>query len=90
MKSQQFLVVFATFLLSGFLGAQAQSSIKRVEPPNWWVGMKNSSLQLLVYGENITDWYPSIDYQGVSVERVTRVPNDLAALEALIRERRSR
>ena len=25
--------------------------IERVEPPNWWVGMKTRDLQLLVYGD---------------------------------------
>jgi glycosidase len=28
-------------------------AIKRIEPMNWWVGMKNPSVQVLVYGPNI-------------------------------------
>ena len=75
MRNQRFFLVFALFLLAGIFTARAQSGIQRVEPPNWWVGMKNPSLQLLVYGENITDLYPSVNYEGVSVERVIRVPS---------------
>lgn len=29
--------------------------IERIEPPFWWEGFKNTSLQLLVYGENISN-----------------------------------
>ncbi|MCB9287592.1 MAG: glycoside hydrolase family 13 protein [Lewinellaceae bacterium] len=75
MKSRLSKIVFAVLFVASFSTTLAQSSIKRVEPPNWWVGMKNSSLQLLVYGDHISDLYPSIDYKGVSVERVIRVPN---------------
>ena len=27
-----------------------------VEPPNWWIGMKNPKLQLLVHDHNIGDY----------------------------------
>jgi glycosidase len=30
-------------------------SIERIEPPNWWVGMKSDTIQLMVYGKNISD-----------------------------------
>ena len=73
MNSQRFLPTLAAFLLMSFL--TAQPSIQRVEPPNWWVGMNNPSLQLLIYGEKISELYPSIDHEGVTVERVIRVPN---------------
>lgn len=48
------------------------SSLHRVEPPNWWVGMSNSQLQLLVYHEEIGNYTPSISYQGVSLMKVHR------------------
>lgn len=53
----------------------AQSKIERVEPPNWWVDMKNAELQLLVYGKNIGDLNPSINYQGVEIQQVRKVEN---------------
>lgn len=75
MRNQRLFLALTAFLLPGLFTARAQATIQRVEPPNWWVGMKNPRLQLLVYGENISELYPSIGHEGVSVERVVRVPN---------------
>ncbi len=32
-----------------------QFSIERIEPPNWWVGMKHDTVQIMVYGKNLKD-----------------------------------
>jgi glycosidase len=42
--------------------------IERVEPMFWWVDMKNPNLQLLIHGENISDYDVSINYPGVTIE----------------------
>jgi neopullulanase len=42
----------AIFLLGSLLPSYAQE-IKRIDPPNWFSGMKNESLQLLVYGKDL-------------------------------------
>lgn len=49
--------------------------IKRVEPENWWVGMKNPSLQLLIYGNGIAAFRPETAYPGVKIERVVTTLN---------------
>ncbi|MGS2725343.1 glycoside hydrolase family 13 protein [Psychroserpens sp. BH13MA-6] len=49
--------------------------IDRIEPPNWWVGFENHSLQLLVKHENIADFSPSISYEGISIEKVNKGNN---------------
>ncbi len=49
--------------------------IERVEPPNWWIGMKTSSIQVLVYGEDIATLNPKIEYNGVNLEQVIRTSN---------------
>ena len=67
------LVLLGIFL---FWGKGFSQSIERVEPPNWWAGMKNPELQLLVYGKDIAHLKPSIDYRGVTIRQVVRVPND--------------
>ncbi|MFP4092321.1 MAG: cyclomaltodextrinase N-terminal domain-containing protein [Cyclobacteriaceae bacterium] len=55
-----FRFVFITSLLLSFLSRVAWSqSISRVEPANWWTGMRHSSIQLLVYGDNISKLSPS-------------------------------
>ena len=48
----------------------ATAQLDRVEPPNWWIGFKDNSLQLLVKGEKISSYTPSLDYPGVSIENV--------------------
>lgn len=49
---------------------EERRDINRVEPLNWWVGFKNTSLQLLVHHPNISTWKPEINYPGVSIEKV--------------------
>lgn len=53
----------------------AQPLIERVEPPSWWTGMAQPDLQLLIHGNNISGLRPSLDYAGVTLERITRVEN---------------
>jgi glycosidase len=57
------------------LGLQlsAQYRIERIEPPFWWAGMKSDQLQILVYGPDIADLTPSLDYSGINLEEVIRV-----------------
>ena len=50
----------------------SNTSLERVEPPNWWIGFKDSNLQLLVKEDNISVSKPEISYQGVSIEKVTK------------------
>lgn len=59
--------------------AQSQSVIDRLEPPFWWVGFKESRLQLLVHGPEISGYTPDITFPGVSITKVMRVksPNYL-------------
>lgn len=52
-----------------------QSQIERIEPPNWWIGFQNEQLQLLVKHTNIGDYTPSVSYNGVSIEKVSKGDN---------------
>lgn len=45
----------------------------RIDPPNWWAGMKNTSVQLLVHSPQIRDAEPSINYPGVRIDSVVRL-----------------
>lgn len=57
----------------------SKKKINRIEPPHWWVGFKNTNLQLLVHHENIGAAEVSIDYEGVIVTEVhqAKSPNYL-------------
>jgi glycosidase len=62
--------------LSCFIGESFAADIKRMEPANWWVGMKNPELQVMVYGENIANTVFSVDpYPGVVLKEVVKVEN---------------
>ncbi|MBN1819871.1 MAG: glycoside hydrolase family 13 protein [Prolixibacteraceae bacterium] len=67
------IIFFAAFMWH--VSVSAEINLKRVEPMFWWVGMKNPNLQLMVYGENISNTKVRIDYPGVSVESVSSVEN---------------
>ena len=61
------------FFIFFHVGIYAQYA--RIYPSNWWVGMKNPALQLLIHGGNgITDSI-SIQYPGITVEKITRLSN---------------
>lgn len=55
------------------LGAAAGISVERIDPPHWWTGMADSSLQLQVYGPGIRDAELKVDYPGVSLDSVVRL-----------------
>lgn len=58
---------------------RAAVKIDRIDPANWFVGMKNTSLQLMVYGENIRQADVTTDYDGVKIDSIVRLdsPNYL-------------
>lgn len=62
-----------TLVLFAMLG-HAQI-VNRVEPPSWWVGMKNPNLQLLVYGKNISNSNVSVTAADVTLQSVDKVEN---------------
>ena len=53
--------------------------IKRIDPTDWFVGMKNVKLQLMVYGESIGKAQVSTAWPGVRIDSVVRLdsPNYL-------------
>lgn len=45
-----------------------QNSEIRVEPPNWWTGMRSSNLQLMLYGEGLANYTPVISENAVLLD----------------------
>jgi glycosidase len=62
-------------LLTGNLFAQQIPALERVEPMNWWVGMKNPKLQLIVHGDKIAERTVKLNYPGVKLTQVHKVEN---------------
>jgi neopullulanase len=69
MKTIQLL---SLFILANVVCANTIAQINHVEPLNWFVGMKNPNLQLLVNGNNIGKTTPQVNYPGVTIKKVTK------------------
>ena len=50
-------------------GASSHGGVTNVEPPFWWTGMSNDTLQIMVTGPDIASADFSIDYAGVTLDR---------------------
>ena len=62
------------------MSAAKKSVIDRIEPTDWFVGMKNPTVQLMVYGQGIRDVKDvTTDYPGVNIDSLVRLdsPNYL-------------
>lgn len=57
------------------LAAAQTAAIERLNPTNWWVGMKRPNVQLLVHGPQAGTLAYSIDYPGVKLLKTSTVEN---------------
>jgi len=64
--------------------AFAAVNVDRIDPPNWYAGMKQPSLQLMVYGAGIRDANVSVNYSGARIDSVVR--GDSTELPAGVRQ----
>ena len=72
------MMILGAFALT--MSAAKKPVIDRIEPANWFVGMKNPQVQLMVYGEGIRDVESvTTDYPGVRIDSLVRLdsPNYL-------------
>jgi neopullulanase len=76
-KKKRVLLVSAFFIAWVFNASGAE--ITHLDPSFWWVGMKNTELQIMVYGDNISNSKVSVNYAGVKVKEIVSVesPNYL-------------
>ena len=66
------------FLISVSLLATFSSIAQSIKcyPTNWWTGMKNPSLQLMLHGKNIGSKKVLMSYPGVSLKKINKVENN--------------
>ncbi len=74
MRRNVFFLILIFSLQSQFLFAQLPA-IERIEPLNWWVGFKDTSLQLLIHGDKVADKKVSLNYAGVKLISTQKVDN---------------
>ncbi|MDO7849436.1 alpha-amylase family glycosyl hydrolase [Hymenobacter sp. M29] len=62
-------------LLLPLLANAQTASIDRVNPTNWWVGMKNPNVQLIVHGPGAGTLAYTVNYPGVKLVKTSTVEN---------------
>ncbi|MCX6151975.1 MAG: alpha-amylase family glycosyl hydrolase [Ignavibacteriales bacterium] len=67
------LQLFQLFF-GGVLLAQS-FNVTKIEPPNWWTGMKNNKIQLMVYGENLENISADFGSADLKVTKVNKAEN---------------
>lgn len=67
------LIVFCLLFLPLFSFAQIELS--HIEPPNWYVGMKNPELQILIHGKDISKVKVSLGNNLASLKEAKKVSN---------------
>ena len=76
-------IIFVTAILMAnvlSMSAAKKSVVNRIDPTDWYVGMKNPQVQLMVYGQGIRDVASvTTDYPGVTIDSLVRLdsPNYL-------------
>lgn len=70
MKKNVLILFFILFSYSIFA-----IDVKNVEPAFWWAGMKNTELQVLLYGDNIVKSEVSITAKSTKIKEVVKLEN---------------
>lgn len=67
--------LFFVLILVARIAVAQEARIERVNPTNWWVGMKKPTVQLMVYGPNAGTLTYSLNYPGVKLAKAHTVEN---------------
>jgi neopullulanase len=71
MKQTLILLIFFLSVMNTITNAQ----VDRIEPLNWWTGMNNPRLQLMMHGKGISGSAVSVKYKGVKIKKITSPEN---------------
>ncbi len=55
--------------------ATAEKFEERIDPPNWWVGFKDNTVELMIHSPNIGSFKPSFNLKGVRIVKTEAVEN---------------
>lgn len=66
-----FYTAFIPIIFFFFLHTTSGQSVEKIEPPNWWSGMKETQLQLMVYGKDIGLLKAKTKYSGVTIKQTS-------------------
>ena len=73
------ILTYAFLSVVLLMSAATQVKVTRIDPTDWYVGLKNPTLQLMVYGQNVRNAEVSVDYPNVRIDSIARLdsPNYL-------------
>jgi len=74
MKKKIFAIL-AFHYFTAYAAVSQTFNIERADPPFWWAGMKNPTLEIMFKGKNIQDYTVSIDKTGITVEKLIKAEN---------------
>jgi len=69
---KKYLLFSLLFTLTFFT---SRGETPRVEPSFWWSGMAETELQLMVSGDQIADYTPSVTSENIAIKEVVTLPN---------------
>ena len=64
------------FIAVLFFTTSLFSQINKIEPPFWWAGMNNHQLEIMIYGDGISQYKPSIENTAIKLVEVKRTENE--------------
>lgn len=67
--------ILSIFLWNHMLFAE-NIRVDRIDPPNWWVGMKWNSVQLMLYGKNLDQISAQFDNENIVIEKIYQISNN--------------
>lgn len=69
---RHYTILLLSFSICNVISAQ---KIDRIEPPSWFTGMKETALQLMVYGKEIGSFNVTANYPGIKVTTLVKTEN---------------
>lgn len=67
---------FSVYLLSCSYYAKSQTSVGRIDPPFWWSNMEYNEIQLLVYGQNLSETDVKINSKTIEITNIHHPENN--------------
>ena len=71
---KNFRIILLVFFFTSNLLSQSLS-INKIEPPNWWIGMKWNKLQLMIYGAELSEISVESKDKQIKIDKVHRIDN---------------
>ena len=72
MKNINHIKIILVFLVIAFQLYSQNLEINRIEPPNWWSGMKLSTVQFMLYGNNLNNLNVVENLSDLKVSKISK------------------